>query len=68
MIPSLPGVPSALGATWDGNGTNFALFSQHGTGVELCLFRDAADSVESTRIELNRTGDVWHAYLPGVRP
>ena len=68
MIPARPGVPSPFGATWDGSGTNFALFSQHGTRVELCLFRDAQDPVESNRIELTRTGDAWHAYLPGVPP
>ena len=68
MIPARAGAPSPLGATWDGNGTNFAVFSQHGTRVELCLFRDAQDSVESNRIELTRTGHVWHGYLPGVRP
>ena len=68
MIAASPGVPSPLGAAWDGTGTNFALFSQHGSRVELCLFRDPQDSVEYQRTELTRTGDVWHAYLPGVGP
>lgn len=69
MIPARPGVPAPLGATWDGEGTNFALFSEHGTGVELCLFRHPDDATESARIELvERTGHVWHVYLPGVRP
>jgi isoamylase len=69
MIRVWPGQPSPLGATWDGEGTNFALFSQHATKVELCLFADPADPVESTRVLLGeRTGPIWHAYLPDVRP
>ena len=64
-----PGRPAPLGATWDGEGTNFALFSRHATKVELCLFADPADSSESERIVLpERTGPFWHAYLPDVRP
>ena len=64
-----PGTPAPLGATWDGEGTNFALYSAHATAVELCLF-DAGDaSAEAARIALReRTDDVWHAYLPDVRP
>jgi len=59
-----PGSPFPLGATWDGAGTNFAIFSEHATKVELCLF-DAGD-VE-TRVELTEvTAFNWHAYLPGV--
>ncbi len=55
-----------LGATWDGNGVNFALFSENATSVELCLF-DAQG--RETRIALPwRTLYVWHAYLPGVEP
>jgi isoamylase len=64
-----PGNPFRLGATWDGEGVNFALFSAHAERVELCLFDSAADAVESSRVVLrDRTGDVWHAYLPDVRP
>jgi isoamylase len=64
-----PGVPAPLGATWDGAGTNFALFSEHGSKVELCLFAHPSDAVESDRIELQgRTGPIWYGYLPGVRP
>ncbi len=64
-----PGQPYPLGATWDGAGVNFALFSEHATAVELCLF-DAADPTrESRRIQLTeRTDLVWHAYLPEARP
>jgi isoamylase len=62
-----PGRPSPLGATWDGQGVNFALFSEHATRVELCLF-DAADAPqEARRIVLpERTAYVWHGYLPDV--
>jgi isoamylase len=62
------GRPSPLGATWDGRGVNFALFSAHATHVELCLF-DARGEREVERIELaERTDEVWHGYLPGGRP
>jgi isoamylase len=62
------GTPVPLGASWDGEGTNFALFSQHGTRVELCLFTHP-DGEESERIELSGPTDgVWHAYLVGLRP
>jgi len=61
-----PGIPYPLGATWDGGGTNFALFSENATGVELCLFDD--EGVE-TRLELTEVDSfVWHCYLPGVGP
>ncbi|SFP64806.1 glycogen debranching protein GlgX [Tranquillimonas alkanivorans] len=57
-----------LGAHWDGSGTNFALFSAHAEKVELCLF-DARGRREIERIELPEfTHEVWHGYLPGVRP
>ena len=62
------GSPAPLGATWDGEGTNFAVFSRHATRVELCLFAHPTDATESARHELQRAGDVWHGYLPGVRP
>jgi isoamylase len=69
MIRVWPGTPYPLGATWDGEGVNFALFSEHATGVELCLF-DAPDAAtESERIALRERDEaVWHAYLPDVRP
>jgi glycogen operon protein len=64
-----PGRPYPLGASWDGTGVNFALFSEHATGVELCLFRDADDTGEAVRIQLTeRTDQVWHCYLPDARP
>jgi glycogen operon protein len=58
-----------LGATWDGAGVNFALFSEHATKVELCLFDSADAKKESVRIPLpEQTHQVWHAYLPDVVP
>ena len=61
-----PGQPFPLGPWWDGEGTNFSLFSEHAEQVELCLF-DAAD--RETRYELTeRTAFNWHGYLPGVGP
>jgi isoamylase len=64
-----PGQPYPLGATWDGEGVNFALFSENATGVELCLFDNPEDTNESDRIKLPELTDhVWHGYLPDVRP
>lgn len=64
-----PGQPYPLGATWDGAGVNFALFSENATGVELCLFDGPDGNHEVVRIRLpERTNQVWHGYLPEVRP
>ena len=64
-----PGRPYPLGATWDGTGVNFALFSQCATGVELCLFREEGDAIESDKVIMTeRTDQVWHCYLPDARP
>jgi glycogen operon protein len=63
-----PGLPHPLGATWDGGGVNFALFSAHATKVELCLF-DPKGKRETERVALPEfTHEVWHGYLPEVRP
>src|ERR1700704_5739945 len=63
-----PGLPYPLGATWDGRGVNFALFSAHAEKVELCLF-DSSGQHEDDRIPLPEyTDEVWHCYLPEVRP
>src|ERR1700737_1445905 len=62
------GTSSRLGASWDGRGTNFALFSANAQKVELCLF-DSQGRRELERIELpERTEDVWHGYLNDVSP
>jgi glycogen operon protein len=64
-----PGKSYPLGATWDGQGVNFALFSEGATKVELCLFDSADDQKETHRITLpEHTDQVWHAYLPDVQP
>jgi isoamylase len=60
-----PGRPYPLGATWDGIGVNFALFSEHATKVELCLFDSTDATQESARITMAERSDlVWHIYLP----
>src|SRR6516162_948113 len=63
------GKPYPLGATWMGNGVNFAVFSEHATAVELCLFAASQDAKEDVRIPLKeRTNQVWHVFLPDARP
>lgn len=60
------GIDYPLGAVFDGEGTNFALFSEHAERVELCLY-DADGRHETARLDLPaKTHDVWHGYLPGV--
>ena len=57
-----------LGATFDGDGVNFAVFSAHATGIELCLFSDDGTR-EIARLALpERDGDIWHGYVLGLRP
>jgi len=64
-----PGRPYPLGATWDGAGVNFALFSEHAQKVELCLFDGVNSEKEFRRISLRHQTDlVWHAYLPDAMP
>jgi isoamylase len=64
--PVWPGRPFPLGATWDGRGTNFSLFSENATRVELCLFDDLD---HETRVDLAEvTAFNWHGYLDGVGP
>lgn len=67
-FPAWTGTPYPLGATWDGEGVNFALFSEHADKVELCLF-DASGRHEVQRIVIPEHIDqIWHCYLPGARP
>jgi glycogen operon protein len=61
-----PGRPSPLGASWDGEGTNFALFSEHATAVNLCLFDETGTETGIPLTE--RRAFVWHGYVPGVGP
>ncbi|MDA2808366.1 glycogen debranching protein GlgX [Nocardiopsis suaedae] len=66
MVEVWPGTPYPLGATYDGTGTNFSLFSEAAEAVRLCLFDDAGTE---TSVPLNEfDGFVWHGYLPGVGP
>ena len=68
-LKTRPGAPYPLGATWDGIGVNFALFSENATAVELCLFGGAEGNDEQARIAIDeQTDQVWHVFLPGVRP
>jgi isoamylase len=69
-VETWPGSAYPLGATFDGSGTNFALFSEVAEKVELCLFDTGADGqVAETRVELSEVDAyVWHAYLPSVQP
>jgi isoamylase len=64
-----PGAPYPLGATWDGQGVNFALFSEHASRVDLCLFDSADSQAESRRVLLREQTDmVWHVYVSGLGP
>ncbi len=69
-VPAVPviwrGAPHPLGVTWDGAGVNVAIFSEHATAVDLCLF-DEAGHEERLRLR-ERTDLVWHGYLPGIGP
>jgi isoamylase len=67
-MPVREGRPFPLGATWDGLGVNFAVFSEHATRVEVCLF-DNDGTTETERFDLPEyTDEVWHGYLPNARP
>ncbi len=63
----LPGDPAVLGANWDGEGTNFAIFSAHADRIELCLFDKRGSETERLTLpEYNN--EIWHGYVPGVGP
>ena len=63
-MKTLPGSPHPLGATWDGAGVNFSLYSVHAEAVELCLFDEQG---EETRVSLaHRTAFIWHVYVSGI--
>ena len=64
-----PGSPFPLGAAWDGQGVNFALYSENATAVDLCLFNSTEDKSESEKIKIVEVSHhVWHIYLPGIKP
>jgi glycogen operon protein len=64
----LPGKPFPLGATWDGTGVNFALYSENASRVELCFY-DSRGRRETDRVQLSeQTAFIWHGYVPGLEP
>jgi isoamylase len=66
MTEAWPGQPFPLGAVWDGNGTNFSIFSENAQGVELCLFDEEGNE---TRVDVQaKRAHNWHCYVPGVGP
>ena len=68
-IDTYPGKAFPLGATWDGEGVNFTLYSEYATLVELCLFKNPIDELETTKIAITEQTDyIWHIYVPGLKP
>lgn len=68
-ITKYPGVPYPLGATWDGQGVNFALYAENATGVELCLFNKKMGETQSAIVHMTeRTHQIYHVYLPDIKP
>jgi isoamylase len=68
-IKTLPGKPHPLGATWDGKGINFAVFSENADSIELCLFQPGEEKEEYIKIKIEEvTHHIWHVYIPGLKP
>ncbi|MDR6198027.1 glycogen debranching protein GlgX [Siphonobacter sp. SORGH_AS_0500] len=64
-----PGSPFPLGATYDGEGVNFAIFAENATAIDLCLFDEISGQSETTTIPLlERAYHIWHVYIPGLQP
>ena len=69
LVHIFPGKPTPLGASWEGQGVNFALFSEHATKVELLLFARKENPAPTEVFELpEKTGPIWHGYLSDVEP
>jgi isoamylase len=64
----LPGQPFPLGASFDGRGVNFALYSEHAQKLELLLFADERDTSPRSFFVTEKSGPVWHSYVPGLKP
>ncbi|MEO6287624.1 MAG: glycogen debranching protein GlgX [Dyadobacter sp.] len=68
-VKTLPGEPYPLGATWDGEGINFAIFSENADSIELCLFEPENEQDEYIKIKIEEvTHHIWHVYVPGLKP
>lgn len=68
-MKTYPGSPYPLGATWNGEGVNFALYADNATAVELCLFDSPKGKSENIKIKVKeRTHHIWHVFLPDIRP
>jgi isoamylase len=68
-VKTWPGKPYPLGATWLGDGVNFAIYAEHATAVDLCLFDNLDAPHERVRVRLREQAEyVWHAFLPDARP
>jgi len=67
MKKLLPGKPYPQGATWDGVGVNFSIYSEGATAVDLCLFEESGDEVRETFRLAECTGNIWHGYIPGIK-
>ena len=68
-ITTYPGKSFPLGATWDGEGVNFTLYSENATGVDLCLFNSPEDEVESEKIKITEYSElIWHIYVADLKP
>ena len=68
-IAVYPGKPYPLGASFDGEGVNFALFAEHAEGVELCLFQSTESKKETFKLKMRENlHHVWHAYIPDLKP
>ena len=64
-----PGAAFPLGATWDGNGVNFAIYSENATSIELCLFKHIDDELEYLKVPVTEHNNlIWHVYLPDIKP
>ena len=62
----LPGTPYPQGATWDGTGVNFAIYSENAVKVELCLFNEIHTAAQDVVVMNENTGFVWHCYISGL--
>ena len=62
------GSPKVMGVTHDGEGANFAVFSANADKIELCLFSDDGTTELQRLLLPEKTGPIWHGYVPGVKP